>query len=107
MANAVFTTKVNPVYDDLPEIRYHFPKTYLNFALQAVGDWVLYYEPRREGADLGGTAGRQCYFATAKVDRIDAAPGKNGQFYAYMSGYLEFANPVPFREQTTYFERAL
>lgn len=32
MANAVFTTKVSPTYDDLPEVRYHFPKTYLNFA---------------------------------------------------------------------------
>jgi hypothetical protein len=49
VANAVFTTKVNPVYDDLPEIRYHFPKTYLNQALQAVGDWILYYEPGAKG----------------------------------------------------------
>jgi hypothetical protein len=26
MANAVFTTKAQPVYDDLPEWKYHFPK---------------------------------------------------------------------------------
>ena len=54
MANAVFTTKVNPLYDDLPELRYHFPKTYLGQAEQAIGDLIVYYEPRREGADLSG-----------------------------------------------------
>ncbi len=28
MAKAVLTTKVDPTYDDLPEVRYHFPRTY-------------------------------------------------------------------------------
>jgi putative restriction endonuclease len=28
MAKAVFTTKVEPTYDDLPEFRYHFPRSY-------------------------------------------------------------------------------
>ena len=36
MAKAIFTTKVNPTYDDLPEVRYHFPKTYLNQAQATV-----------------------------------------------------------------------
>jgi putative restriction endonuclease len=35
---AVLTTKVSPVYDDLPEVRYHFPKTYLRQVESAVGD---------------------------------------------------------------------
>ena len=30
MAKAVLTTKVDPSYDDLPEERHHFPRTYLN-----------------------------------------------------------------------------
>jgi putative restriction endonuclease len=60
MANAVFTTKVNPVYDDLPELRYHFPKTYLNQAKESVGSFIIYYEPRREGKELSGRAGRKC-----------------------------------------------
>jgi putative restriction endonuclease len=107
MANAVFTTKVNPVYDDLPEIRYHFPKTYLRQAEEAVGDWVLYYEPRREGADLSGRAGRQCYFAMAQVNRIGPDPKRVGFFYAYISDYLEFPNPVPFRSRASYLESAL
>jgi putative restriction endonuclease len=40
MATGVFTTMVNPAYDDLPEVRYHFPKTYLNQARETVGDWI-------------------------------------------------------------------
>jgi putative restriction endonuclease len=107
VANAVFTTKVNPVYDDLPEVRYHFPKTYLNQARQTVGDWIVYYEPRREGADLSGRSGRQCYFATARVERIESDPKRGDHFYAYVSNYLEFTNTVPFREGTDYYESAL
>ena len=30
MVKAVLTTKVDPSYDDLPEERYHYPRTYLN-----------------------------------------------------------------------------
>ena len=42
MAKAAFTTKVEPAYDDLPEFRYHFPRTYLRQAEAAVGDWIVY-----------------------------------------------------------------
>jgi putative restriction endonuclease len=106
-SNAVFTTKVNPVYDDLPEFRYHFPSTYLNQAKKAVGDWIVYYEPRRESADLSGRAGRQCYFATARVLRIEPDPARRAHFYAYLTDYLEFAKPVPFKLGGTYFETGL
>ncbi len=107
MANAVFTTKINPVYDDLPEVRYHFPRTYYNQARETVGDWILYYEPRREGADLSGTAGRQCYFATARVERIEEDRNRAEHFYAYVSDYLEFPSPVPFRDGSMYYESGL
>ena len=107
MANAIFTTKVNPVYDDLPEIRYHFPSTYLNQAKQAIGDWILYYEPRREGADLAGRAGRQCYFAAARIVKIEEDKARDGHYYAYVADYLEFPKPVPFRIGKSYFERGL
>ncbi len=36
----VFTTKVVPEYDDLPERQYHFPRTYLRQAERCVGDWI-------------------------------------------------------------------
>ena len=41
MPKAVFTTKVDPAYDDLPEQRYHFPRTYLRAARGALEDWEL------------------------------------------------------------------
>jgi putative restriction endonuclease len=107
MANAVFTTKAEPVYDDLPELRYHFPKTYLNQVRLTVGDFIVYYEPRREGAALSGRAGRQCYFATARVDDIADDPQREGYYYALMSNYLEFTHPVPFRIDGNYPERSL
>jgi putative restriction endonuclease len=107
VANAVFTTKVNPVYDDLPEIRYHFPSTYLNQAKKAVGDLIVYYEPRRESADLSGRAGRQCYFATARVIKIEPDPARRDHYYAYLTDYLEFTKPVPFKVGSNYFEAGL
>ncbi|HLX68725.1 MAG TPA: HNH endonuclease [Verrucomicrobiae bacterium] len=107
MANAVFTTKVNPVYDDLPEIRYHFPSTYLNQAKQAVGDLIVYYEPRRESSDLSGRAGRQCYFATARVVKIEPDRGRRDHYYAYLTDYLEFTKPVPFKVGNIYPEAGL
>ena len=51
MTKAVLTTKVISTYDDLPEERYHFPRAYLHQLQQAVGDFIIYYEPRRSSAD--------------------------------------------------------
>jgi putative restriction endonuclease len=104
---AVFTTKVKPTYDDLPEARYHFPRAYLRQAERAVGDWIVYYEPRRVTGDLSSRGGRQAYFATAKVDRIESDPATPDHFYAFVSNYLEFDRSVPFKEGEQYFERAL
>lgn len=107
MAKAILTTKVLPTYDDLPEHRYHFPRTYLRQVEQAVGDWIIYYEPRRPSGDLSSRGGRQAYFATAKIDRIVADPALSDHFYAEVSNYLGFVRPVPFAEQKHYYESAL
>lgn len=104
MAKAVFTTKVSPVYDDLPENRYHFPKTYLNQVDKAVGDWIVYYEPRRSTGDLSSSGGRQVYFATARVDRIIPDPVRSDHYYAEVSNFLPFTRPVPFREGSHTYE---
>ena len=90
MAKGVFTTKVNPTYDDLPEVRYHFPKTYLNQAQATVGDWIVYYEPRRQGANAAGRGGRQVYFAIARVQRIVSDPHRHAHYYACVTDFLEF-----------------
>ena len=107
MTKAVLTTKVSPVYDDLPEIRYHFPKTYLRQLIETVGDWIVYYEPRRSTDDLSSRGGRQVYFATARVDRIISDPVRENHYYAEVSNYLPFTRPVPFKEGSHYYEKNL
>lgn len=107
MPKAVFTTKVDPAYDDLPEQRYHFPRTYLRAARGALKDWIVYYEPRRSSADLSSSGGRQSYFATAFLDDIQPDPHRENHYYAFVSNYLEFDKPVPFREGDHYYESKL
>ena len=98
VANAIFTTKPDPSYDDTPEVRYHFPKQYLRRVEAAVGDWIIYYEPRRPGSSLSGTGGRQTYFAMARVVGIEPDPARSDHFYAYIADYLEFAQAVSFKQ---------
>lgn len=107
MTKAIFTTKVSPVYDDLPEVRYHFPRAYLNQVQAAVGDWIVYYEPRRSTGDLMSGGGRMAYFATAQVDRIVEDSARADHFYAEVSNYLGFVRAVPFAEAGQYFEGSL
>jgi putative restriction endonuclease len=107
MTKAVFVTKVDPAYDDLPEFQYHFPRTYLRQAETAMGDWIIYYEPRRTSSDLSSRGGRQSYFATARLDRIDPDPILPDHFYARVSQYLEFDRDVPFRMGDRYPESGL
>jgi putative restriction endonuclease len=102
-----FTTKVEPHYDDLPEDRYHFPRTYLRQVEATIGDWIIYYEPRRVSADLRSRGGRQAYFATARVQRITVDAHRDDHFYAYVSDYLEFDRVVPFKEGELYYEAGL
>ncbi len=107
MAKAIFTTKVDPTYDDLPEQRYHFPRTYLRVAEATVGDWIVYYEPRRTSGEESSRGGRQSYFATARVDRIERDSNHHDHYYAFVSAYLDFDRPVPFREGVHYYESGL
>jgi putative restriction endonuclease len=107
MANAVFTASESSAYDDQIERWYHFPRTYLAQAKQAVGDFIVYYEPRRTTGPNSAT-GRQAYFAVARLERIEPDPLRDGHFYAYLSGFLEFDRAVPFREDGgLYYESAL
>ena len=67
---------------------------------RAVGDWILYYEPRRP-------RGRLSYFATAKLNRIVEDTTLPDRYYAYMEGFLEFDRAVPFREGAVFYESRL
>jgi putative restriction endonuclease len=107
MTKAIFTTKVAPGYKDLPEVRYHFPRTYLNQAKQAVGDHIVYYEPRRSSVDLSSFGGRQSYFGVARVTAVVEDDALPDHYYALVDNYLDFDRPVPFAEGSEYYESAL
>jgi putative restriction endonuclease len=107
MPKAVLTTKISPAYDDLPEERYHFPRTYLRQVEQAVGDFIVYYEPRRASAEASSRGGRQAYFAVARVTGIQPDPARPDHYYAGIADYLDFDRPVPFRDGVHYYESAL
>lgn len=107
MTKAVFTTKVTPSYDDLPEFQYHFPRTYLNQARQALGDYIIYYEPRRSSGELSSFGGRQSYFGVARLAAIVDDQALADHYYALVEDYLDFDRPVPFAEGSEYFESAL
>jgi putative restriction endonuclease len=109
MTKAVFTTKVTPSYRDLPEERYHFPRTYLNQVQQTVGDYIVYYEPRRSTAALSSRGGRQSYFGVARVKSVIEDDSLSDHFFANMDSatYLDFDTIVPFVEGHEYYESAL
>jgi putative restriction endonuclease len=107
MAKAVFTTKVDPTYDDLPEQRYHFPRTYLRQVEAAIGDGIIYYEPRRSSGHSSSRGGRLAYFATAIVTKVIPDPTRSDHFYAFVADYLDFDRAVPFNDGGRYYESAL
>jgi putative restriction endonuclease len=109
MTKAVFTTKVTPSYKDLPEERYHFPRTYLNYVQQTVGDYIVYYEPRRSSAELSSRGGRQSYFGVARVDSVVEDSALPDHYFAIIdrATYLDFDAAVPFYEGDEYYESAL
>jgi putative restriction endonuclease len=91
MAFGVFIHRSDSIYDDSPAERYQFPSQYLRRAESFVGDWIIYYEPRRV-ADTRG------YYAIAKVGQIIADSRNPGMYFALIEpgSYLDFANPVSF-----------
>lgn len=91
MSHGVFIHRSDSIYDDSPAERYQFPSQYLGRAQACVGNWIIYYEPRK----VVGTRG---YFAVAKVQQIIPDPGTPGMYIALIENgsYLDFANPVAF-----------
>ncbi len=103
----VLTLQQVPSYDDLPEIRYHFPKRYLKTIESGIDDWFVYYEPRRHQAGSEAPGGRQCYFATGRISHVSPDDKLKDHYYAHVTDYLEFDSEVPFRVGDRYFERTL
>jgi len=88
----VFIHRTDSVYDDVPSERYQFPKKYLTRVQQCEGDWIVYLEPTKVKSTKG-------YFAVAKVQEIIADPRSADMYLAVIEPgtYLDFGDPVPFR----------
>ena len=97
---AVFDTRAESGYDDDIVRRYHFPNRYLAVAQHAVGDWIIYREPRRAG-------GRSGYVAVARLQQIDQDPDRPDHSYARVADFLPFDDVVPLRRGAGFYERQL
>lgn len=93
MAFGVFIHRPDSIYDDSPAERYQFPRPYLGRVQACIGDWVIYYEPRK----LKGTRG---YYAIARVQQVIPDPATASMYVAIIEPgtYLDFARPVPFAD---------
>lgn len=102
MAFGVFMHRTDSIYDDVPSERYQFPSVYLKRARQCEGDWILYLEPRK----IRNTKG---YFAVAHVQEIIPDRNRQNMFVAQITPgtYLDFGDPVPFRDDSGLLERGL
>ncbi|KUO51349.1 MAG: restriction endonuclease [Sphingomonadales bacterium BRH_c42] len=90
MTFGVFMHKDGSIYDDIPEVHYQFPKSYLSRAKQMVGDWVVYREPVKLSQSKG-------FFAVAKVEKIVPDPVEPDRYRALIEegSYLPFEPTVP------------
>lgn len=102
MTRGVFLHREDSRYDDLPAERYQFPRQYLSRASQFVGDWIIYYEPRRGPTGKG-------YFAMARVERIVPDPTSTDMYIALIEpgSYLPFERYVPFSDANGVTERGV
>jgi putative restriction endonuclease len=89
MAKLVLLHKADSIYDDEPDVVYDFPRSYLKAVQEAVGDWIIYYEPVK--------AGPRGYFAVAQIERVIPKPDAEGRFLAMIAPntFLPFDRVVP------------
>lgn len=91
MGFGIFIHRSDSIYDDSPAERYQFPSQYLRRVEACIGDWIIYYEPRKIAETRG-------YFAIARVREVIPDPDVPEMYLALIEpgSYLDFANPVPF-----------
>lgn len=89
MVKLVLLHKVDSIYEDEPDVVYDFPRAYLKAVQEAVGDWIVYYEPTK--------AGPRGYFAVARIEKVIPKPGADGRFLALIEpgSFLAFDREVP------------
>lgn len=91
MGYGVFVYRSDSIYKDNPSEVYQFPRQHLGRVQSCIGDWIIYYEPRKVAETRG-------HVAVAKVERVIPDPEATGMYLALIEfgSYLDFANPVPF-----------
>jgi putative restriction endonuclease len=101
MVKLVLLHKDGSIYDDRPDSQYDFPRSYLKAAREAIGDWVIYYEPVK--------AGRRGYFAVAKIANVVENPRVADRFLALIEPgtYLPFDRTVERLKEGRPLEAAL
>lgn len=89
MVKLVLLHKADSIYEDELDVVYDFPRSYLKAVKEAVGDWIVYYEPVK--------AGPRGYFAVAKISDVIPKPGVEGRYLALIEpgSYLAFDRDVP------------
>ncbi len=102
MGHCVFMIRPDSIYEDSPAVQYQFPKQYLGRAREAVGDWIVYLEPKKVTNSRG-------YFAIARIQEIIPDPKVDDMFIAVIASgsYLDFANDVEFSDASGPIERGL
>lgn len=102
MARGIFVHRTDSIYDDSPAERYQFPKQYLGRVSACIGDWIVYYEPRKVRDTRG-------YFAVAKVAHVAPDPTATNMYVALIEPgtYLDLPNPVPFNGPLGLVERGV
>jgi len=102
VAFGILIHRSDSIYEDSPAERYQFPSQYLARVEACIGDWIIYYEPRKAQESRG-------YFAIAKIQQVIPDPATAGMYIAVIEAgsYLDFVNPVPFRDADGLVERGL
>ena len=100
-SKCVFVVGSHSKYADEPDRFYRFGQQWLSAALRAVGQWILYQEPRR--------AGPRGYYAAAKIEQVIRDPLDPALFLALIEpgSYLEFGRDVAFQFEGRAVERGL
>jgi putative restriction endonuclease len=102
MGYGVFVYRSDSIYEDNPAEVYQFPRQYLGRVQSCIGDWIIYYEPRKVVATRG-------YFAVAKVERVIPDTAASGMHLALIEpgSYLDFVDSVPFSGMSGVVEQSV
>ncbi len=92
----ILVTQRFPGFQDIPGVRYHYPKAQYHRRLQNLLQcFVLFYEPRRGGLYHGSNSGgREAFVGGAFVDRLSDDPADSSHGFAWFRFAIDFTTIV-------------